>query len=157
MTQPYDKYKTSSEWTIVEKAIRNLMDNNDLELTTKEEYVVGYISKQLVDNKAEIDLRTRVLFSANRALWGAITQNLRAVTVDYNKQWLTLRAYFDNGATEDDKELIDVALTEMIADLWQEIEQCRYEAVDLPFPNKMEVLADWLYMRHENLEEINFA
>jgi hypothetical protein len=155
MTHPYHKYKNSNEWAIVEKAINDLVVNKDLELTTKENHVIGYITKQLIDKKSESKLRTEVILSANRAMWGTVTPHLRGVTVDYNTEWLTLRAYFDNGATEDDKELIDVALTEMIADLWQDIEKCHYEPIDLPFPNKMDILKDWIYMRHENWNDIN--
>lgn len=151
MTHFYDKYKNSFEWTIIEKAINDLVENKDLEITTSEKHIIGYLSKQLVDKKSEINLRIKVILSANRAMWGAVTPHLRGVTVDYNKKWLTLRAYFDNGATENDNVLIDVASTEMIADLWQDIEQCRYESIDLPFPNKMDVLKDWIYMRYETL------
>jgi hypothetical protein len=157
MATPFDKYKNSAEWTIIEKSITSLIDNKDLELTTDAEYVIGYITSQLSENKSDGDLRTRILLSANRALWGAVTPNLRAVTVDYNKDLLTLRAYFDKNASEDDKEHIDVALTEMMADLWQDIQKCHYEPIDLPFPAKMNVLKDWIYMRYENLEDINAA
>ena len=80
---------------------------------------------------------------------GAITPHLRGVTVDYNNQCLTLRAYFDSGAGDDAKELVDNALTEMFADLHNEIEKCRYEPVDLPFPGKMEMLKLWIYVKPE--------
>jgi len=150
MSTAYDKYKNSKEWAIVEKAITDLVVNKDLNLTTNAEYVVGYITKQISDNKVDIDLKTKILYSATRAMCGAVTLNLRGVTVDYNKECLTLRAYFDKNANEEDKELIDFALAEMMADLWQDIEQGRYESIDLPFPAKMDVLKDWIYMRHEN-------
>lgn len=150
MTQPYNNYRKYIEWQIVTKAIENLSHNKDIELTTHKDYVVGYISKQLVDNKTETDLRIKVLLSSNRALWGAITPNLRAITVDYNKELFTLRAYFDKGATEDDQELIDIALAEIIADLGQIIEKFHYQPIELPFPNKMSNLKDWVYMRHED-------
>ena len=148
MTHPYDKYRKNIEWTIVAEAIEALINNRDIELTTQQDYVVAYISKQLVDKKAETDLRIRILLSANRALWGAITPNLRAITVDYNKELLTLRAYFDKGASEGDKELINDALGGIMADIYQ-IEKCHYEPIDSPFPNKMSNLKDWVYIRHE--------
>ncbi len=97
----------------------------------------------------ETPLRTKVILSANRALLGAVTTHLRAVTLDYNNELLILRAYFDNGATADDKELIDIALTEIIADLSQEIKQFIYEPVDSFYPTKMDVLKDWVYKRDE--------
>jgi hypothetical protein len=155
MTAPYDQYKNAKEWTIVEKAITGLVDNKDLDLTTTIEHVVGHIVKQLCDNKVDTDLRTKILFSANRAMWGAVTPDLRAVTVDYNKDWLTLRAYFDKNASDNDKKLVDVALTETMADLWQDVKQCRYEPLDLPFPATMNILRDWIYIRHENWQGIN--
>lgn len=95
------------------------------------------------------ELRKNVILSANRAMLGAITPELRAITVDYNKEWLTLRAYFDQGASEDNKELIDVCLAEMAADLWQDIKQFRFEPIDLYYPIKMDNLKDWIYRRHE--------
>ncbi len=155
MTTAYDKYQNSKEWAIVEQAITDLVGNKDLVLTTNAEHVVGYIAKQLCDDKLDTDLRTKILISANRAMQGAVTPDLRAVTVDYNKDQLTLRAYFDENATKDDKELIDLALTEMMADLWQDIGQSLYEPIDLPFPAKMDMLKDCIYKRNENPEDIN--
>ena len=96
------------------------------------------------------DLKTKILLSAKRAMQGAITPDLRGVTIDYNKQQITLRAYFDKNASKDDKELVDVALTEMMADLWQNIVKGYYEPIDLPFPAKMNILKDWIYRRNEN-------
>jgi len=152
MKTPYDKYRLNIEWQIIDQSIKDLVDNHDLELKTSTDHVIGYISKQLVDKKNEIDFRTQIILSANRALLGAVTENLRGVTVDYSKDQLTLKAYFDKGATEVDKELIDIALTEMIAD-FKEINECKYESVDLFFPTKMTVLKDWVFMRNENLDE----
>lgn len=51
MESPYDEYKKSSVWSIIEKAIDDLVDNQDLALTTQKNYVVGYIVKQLCANK----------------------------------------------------------------------------------------------------------
>jgi hypothetical protein len=150
---PYDKYKESLEWATVEKAINDLVANQDIEVTTQQEYVVGYVTKEIVESRADSDLRTKVILSANRALWGAVTALVRGITIDYSKEKLTLRAYFDKGATESDKELIDDAMGEMMADLYPQIEQWNYEPIDLPYPNKMEVLKDWIYLRHENTED----
>lgn len=46
MSNLYDEYKNSNEWEIVNKAIADLISNNDLQLTTTVEYVVGYITKK---------------------------------------------------------------------------------------------------------------
>jgi hypothetical protein len=44
---PYDLYKETKEWKIVEKAIQDLVENNDIAETTGRDYIVGYICKQL--------------------------------------------------------------------------------------------------------------
>ena len=92
-----------------------------------------------------------IILSANRALLGAVTKNLRGVTVDYYSDQIILRAYFDKGATDADKELIDIALSEIVAD-FNEINGCKYEPVDLFFPAKMTKLKDWVYLRHETVD-----
>lgn len=97
----------------------------------------------------QINLRTKVILSANRALLAAVTPNLRGVTVDYNTELLTLRAYFDIDATDEEKELIDIALTEMVADLHYDIKTCTYEPIELAAPAKLTVLKDWVYLRYE--------
>lgn len=94
-----------------------------------------------------MDLQTLVIRSAQKAISSAITPHLRGVTISFDQELLTLRAYFDKGSTMEDKELIDVALPEMIADLWQNIGHCKYEPVDLPFPVTMESLSEWIYKR----------
>ena len=96
-----------------------------------------------------MDLRQKLILSATRAMLGAVTPNLRGVTFGYDSDSLILRAYFDPGATEDDKELVDVALTEMISDFPDEFSTCKYEAVDLAFPAKMQMLKEWVFLRSE--------
>ena len=97
----------------------------------------------------QIELRQRIILSVNRALLGAITSHLRGVTVDYDKNSFTMRGYFDIGATEDEKEILDAALTEIVADFHSEIEKWTFEAVDKPYPEKMEPLKEWMFLRHE--------
>jgi hypothetical protein len=47
----YDNYKTTNEWSIVQKAITDLIENQDIELTTTNDLVVGYITKYLIESK----------------------------------------------------------------------------------------------------------
>lgn len=44
---PYVKYVGTSQWKIVKKAIEDLVGNQDMTLLENEEYVVGYICKQI--------------------------------------------------------------------------------------------------------------
>ena len=47
MKHPYQKFENTKLWQIVEKAILDLEENQDLKLTERKEYVVGYICKEL--------------------------------------------------------------------------------------------------------------
>ncbi|MES2728426.1 MAG: hypothetical protein V4643_15055 [Bacteroidota bacterium] len=44
---PYKEYEQTQLWDIMNKAIDDLIDNQDIELTTRKEYVVGYLCKSL--------------------------------------------------------------------------------------------------------------
>jgi hypothetical protein len=46
-TFPYDVYKGTEVWRIVEKAICDLVENGDIVETTRRDYIVGYICKQI--------------------------------------------------------------------------------------------------------------
>ncbi|RYY87039.1 MAG: hypothetical protein EOO15_13015 [Chitinophagaceae bacterium] len=94
------------------------------------------------------EFRASLLLSAQRALLGAVTQHLRAVTIGYDEKGCTLRGYFDAGASDEEKELLDVAMTEMVAD-FPNIERWEFEAVDRAELEEMEVLDVWVYRRHE--------
>lgn len=43
----YEEYKNSKYWKIVKNALNDLKVNNDIEYTTKEDYVTGYIIEKL--------------------------------------------------------------------------------------------------------------
>lgn len=43
MKHPYEEYETSKLWGLVKSSIEELVENNDVELFTTIEYVVGYI------------------------------------------------------------------------------------------------------------------
>ena len=44
---PYAHYQTTEEWAIVKKLLNNLMENQDIELKTAPEYVIGYLVQEL--------------------------------------------------------------------------------------------------------------
>jgi hypothetical protein len=48
---PYKKFQTTEAWSIVDDAIKQLVENKDLVETTARRYIVGFILKQLDDNK----------------------------------------------------------------------------------------------------------
>lgn len=47
MKHPYQEYETSELWDVVKSSIEDLVENNDIELSTPIEYVVGYICKNI--------------------------------------------------------------------------------------------------------------
>ena len=44
---PYARYQTTEEWVIVERLLNNLIENQDIELKTAPEYVIGYLVQEL--------------------------------------------------------------------------------------------------------------
>ena len=46
MEHPYKEYENTPIWSIVGQAITELVENNDIELQTPIEYVIGYICKK---------------------------------------------------------------------------------------------------------------
>ncbi len=148
---PYEKYRGAKEWSLIETAVQELEKNKDLTLTTDPEYVIGYLTKSVQPQIQKNDLRVLVLLSASRALLGAVNSNLRGVALSYDPKKLVFRAYFEANATEDEKEQLNIALTEMMADLDSRIEEFDFEPIVLPFPEKMEPLQDWVFLRAENM------
>jgi hypothetical protein len=46
-TYPYEMYRGTRVWKVVEKAINDLVDNKDLVEKTPRDYIVGYMCKKL--------------------------------------------------------------------------------------------------------------
>jgi hypothetical protein len=44
---PYMEYEGTRLWQILERTLSELVDNQDLRETTRREYIVGYLAKQL--------------------------------------------------------------------------------------------------------------
>jgi hypothetical protein len=44
---PYEMYRETQVWKIVDKAINDLVVNNDLAEKTRRDYIVGYLCKNL--------------------------------------------------------------------------------------------------------------
>ena len=47
----YDEYKTNPAWSVVEKALDEVVDNQDIVFQTVPDYVIGYIVKKLEESK----------------------------------------------------------------------------------------------------------
>jgi|JI81BgreenRNA_FD_contig_41_2687786_length_1108_multi_1_in_0_out_0_2 hypothetical protein len=42
---PYKQYENTHLWELINSAIDDLITNQDIELTTRKEYVIGYLCK----------------------------------------------------------------------------------------------------------------
>ena len=47
MIHPYKNYEKLETWSVLNKAFKKLVSNQDLSLTTHEEYVIGFICEEL--------------------------------------------------------------------------------------------------------------
>ncbi len=61
-------------------------------------------------------MNSPLLFSLHRALLGAIPRNLKGLRVKESSNLLIWQAFFDTVPTEEEKEVLSVACTEVIAD-----------------------------------------
>lgn len=50
MAKIYKKHESSPLWLLIEQIIHELEDNDDLEVTTTHEHVIGYFCKILHEN-----------------------------------------------------------------------------------------------------------
>ncbi len=53
MKHPYKKFENSSNWKILKESIEELISNNDIEILTPIEYIIGYLCKALQQNNKE--------------------------------------------------------------------------------------------------------
>ena len=56
---PYRKFEGTPIWSVVERAIKDLEENQDLKLLTPPSYVVGYICEQLIETGIAVPSGTR--------------------------------------------------------------------------------------------------
>jgi hypothetical protein len=57
-THPYAKYENSDLWNTLQQAVTDLVENQDLMLQTREEYVIGYICKALACKYPDISRKS---------------------------------------------------------------------------------------------------
>lgn len=95
-----------------------------------------------------VDLR----LSAQRALWGAIPPSLRAVSLELRGDVIHFRAVFQPGASDDDRELLSVAATEVLADFSAPITIVE-EFLESAAPARPESLRYLVFLRAEPLAD----
>ncbi len=54
MNHPYEEYENSKLWEVIESTLNDLVENQDIELKTHPEYVVGYLCKKIKTEKIDM-------------------------------------------------------------------------------------------------------
>lgn len=53
MSHPYKQFEGTPLWETVNKGIDDLVENNDIEETTRREYIVGYLCKLISESETK--------------------------------------------------------------------------------------------------------
>jgi hypothetical protein len=94
--------------------------------------------------------------STQRALWGHVFPELRAVSVSVNKNQIDVCFYHNGELTENDRECCELAITEIIADYPYYFDNEKIETefntpiIRLDYPDKIPQRGEWVYFRYEN-------
>ncbi|WP_313101821.1 hypothetical protein [Brevundimonas sp.] len=97
-------------------------------------------------NRADILWR----LSAQNALLGAVTPNLRSFSVDLSAGTITCQAVFETEPTDEERELIQIATTEILASFHDEMLDERFFVSAGKVAPKN--LTHTIYQRHEPQE-----
>ena len=98
---------------------------------------------------SNIELRREVLISIQRALWGMIYPEIRAISVGYEgTQKLIINCYLDREPNEGDYENISEVASEVCADInFLKVEEnCIFSLEPI---TKLDNLKSWVYIRKE--------
>src|SRR5438477_3028248 len=72
LNPPYSKYRDTEEWEIIANLLTELKNNQDIELKTAPEYVIGYLVEKL---------RNRDLFAKEKAKVKIISKGISAGSI----------------------------------------------------------------------------
>ncbi|QED26422.1 hypothetical protein FRD01_03995 [Microvenator marinus] len=102
---------------------------------------------------ADFDIRLNLMLGIQTALLGAVTRNLRAVTCGFDEKMITMRFIFDGEPTEWQRELCEVASTEVLAGF--RVHHITVEILSHPCPNDIRpfYLKELVYLRWEPSED----
>ena len=95
-------------------------------------------------------LNVRLCLSAQRALLGAVPHSLRAVSLEFRGTVLHFRAVFWKEPTDDEREMLSVACTEVVADFTDdELTHLEEQFLTVPPSCEPEHLAELVFLRAE--------
>lgn len=92
--------------------------------------------------------RSLILLSTQRALLGAITPNMKAITIGYNETSFTLRVYFSSQPSEEEMELLTEITSEIAADIPSFKDFNEEAIVSGESPSEVKRLDEWVYLQH---------
>ncbi len=93
--------------------------------------------------------RISILLSIQRALLGAITPRLRAVSVTWDKNSMVLYFFYDGPISEYDQEESECAATEVLSDFPDDNVETRHIRCDYPQRPPYQGHGAVAYVRHE--------
>lgn len=91
--------------------------------------------------------RVILLLSIQRALLGTVIPSLRMVTAEGNEEEIHLIFYYHGVITEEERELFEVAASEVIASFSSQ--KLELEIIRKDYPEKMPCLSETAYKRFE--------
>ena len=53
---PYEEFRDGRLWKVIEKSLDDLKENQDIDITTEQDYVVGYLCKKVYDEFGKLGL-----------------------------------------------------------------------------------------------------
>lgn len=94
--------------------------------------------------------RESVLLSTQRALVGAITKNMKAITIGFTDTSYTLKVYFNSEPNEEELEIMKIVTGEVCADIGEftEFKEEAEVANSNVQVNHLEKLDVWVFMEH---------
>lgn len=99
-----------------------------------------------LEKETQIDL----FWSTNQALLGRIVPEIRAISVDYDGDFLYLCVYSESELSGEDKEELDIAVTEIICDVMRRM---GIQFFVVPMPRKLAIRGKLFFRRKESLVE----
>jgi hypothetical protein len=99
-----------------------------------------------MDNK---ELRIKVLLSLQVALLGKISPNIRGITCSWDFSKIIIRCIFHGKIDEEDRDSMEIACTEVMADFPDHDVEIEYLRADASESLNKFVLMAWVYCRKE--------
>jgi len=101
-----------------------------------------------------IHRNVRLCLSAQRALLGAVPPSLRAVSLEFRGTVLHFRAVFSQDPTDEEREMLSVACTEVVADFTaDELTNLEEEFLTVPPSRNPEHLSELVFLRAASPEK----